>query len=318
MSAAPRLDPTLEREARARALIATVMREGRPFEAECPLVFGGLLEGEPPGRVVSLAEGGQVLSACAMLARDAVTPGGVHRVGLIGWVVTDPAARGRGLASKVLEAAERELASDGCELALLWADDPEFYRRRGYTEIGAELDVELEPAALDRFPSWPTVRPLDPARDAQPTLELLAAMPAHLRRTPAEHSALLGVPGMRAEVALGDDGRVVAYACEGRGEDLVGVIHEWAGDPRAVLALQARAARRVHARGQRAFAIGPGPTHAVCAAWFELGLAPVPGLLGMAKPLSPDLPDAAQWCPPRRFEAEAPGVGLFCWGLDSI
>lgn len=318
MSAAPRLDPTLEREARARALIARVMREGRPFEAECPLVFGGLLDGEPPGRVVSLADGGQVLSACAMLARDAVTPVGVHRVGLIGWVVTDPAARGRGLASKVLDAAERALAADGCELVLLWADDPEFYRRRGYTEIGAELDVELLPEVLDRFPNWAATRPLDPARDAESTLELLAAMPAHLRRTTAEHRALLGVPGMRAEVALDEDGRVVAYACEGRGEDLVGVVHEWAGDPRAVLALQARAARRVHARGQRAFAIGPGPTHPVCAAWTELGLTPVPGLLGMAKPLTPELPDLAQWCPPRRFDAETPGAGLFCWGLDSI
>ena len=60
-------------------------------------------------------------------------------------VATDPDHRGRGHAGRVLQQAEHLLAEQGCVLALLWADDPDFYRRRGWSEAGSEVDFVIEP-----------------------------------------------------------------------------------------------------------------------------------------------------------------------------
>ncbi|MEO0650412.1 MAG: GNAT family N-acetyltransferase, partial [Planctomycetota bacterium] len=310
---------TQPRASAARALIERVMRDGQSAAAESPLIFGGA-HGRPSGRLVSLAQGERVLSACAILVRDAQLASGARlRLGLIGWVATDPAARRRGLASQVLTAAEAELAAAGCELALLWADDPEFYRRRGYLDLGTERDLALDASSLRRLPAWEgpgrATRALDPQADAGATLGLYRGQPAHVRRTLTEHAALLGANRMRGRVAT-QDGAAVAYALEGRGGDLQGVVHEWSGDPEAVLGLQRELAGAALERGERAFVIGPGHEHPVCAAWEALDLAPTLGTLGMGRGLgASDRPSPSALHPPRA--AEVSRRGLFLWGLDS-
>jgi hypothetical protein len=169
---------------------------------------------------------------------------------------------------------------------------------------------------LSRLPADVAGRPLDPERDAAATLRLYRAHPARAERRLAEHAALLATPGLRARVALAGE-EVVAYACEGRGEDLQGVVHEWAGEPEAVLGLQRRLAESVLARGEPAFAIGPDAEHPVCRAWLARGLRPRAGVLGMGRSLVEGRA-APRLCPVGFDDGRSPLSGLFLWGLDSI
>jgi hypothetical protein len=153
------------------------------------------------------------------------------RLGLVGAVSTDPAWRRRGLGTRLLEAAERELREAGCLAALLWAGDEDFYRRRGWTPIGVELDGFLPRAALDSLPSprrvGGAVREAD-ASDAAAIHALYLSHRSRVERTAEETLALLGCAGMRTLV-LEVGARVAAYACLGRGRDFPGVVHEWGG-----------------------------------------------------------------------------------------
>lgn len=316
-----------------RALIEAVMRGGASVAAECPLVFEGPLGAARQGRLVALAEGGRPRSACAILPRDCVVGDRRLRLGLIGYVVTAPEARGRGLARRVLAAAEDALRARGCVASLLWPDDAAFYERLGYRAVGAELDFELDPASLSALPRWAAVRPLDPRADADAVHALAMERPIRVERTVEETRALLATPGVDGRVALRGD-RVVAFACAGKGHDLPGVIHEWAGETLAVLGLAAELAATQHRAGRRAFLFAPYADLPVARGLSDLGVAAAPGVLGMGRLLDPDGarralgPDAARadadglldalLPTPERSTADHPYGALFAWGLDSI
>lgn len=215
----------------ARKLIESVHAERRSIAAEYPLVF----DDDFPGRLVALGESGAVHSACAVLPREFLVDGLRVRGGLIGSVVTDPAHRGQGLATRNLVAAEAELQSEGCAFALLWAEDPAFYLARGYCPVGAEEDFVLPAHIARALPEPSGARRLRP-EDEGFVHALYAAHPTRLERTPAETAALLACPEMTTLV-LERDGEPVAYACRGRGRDLTDAIHEWGGPVDDVLAL---------------------------------------------------------------------------------
>ena len=221
---------------------------------EYPLVF----EPRFGGRTVELEREGAVRSACTVLARDFRVAGRRLRVGLIGSVATDPAWRGRGLATELLAKAEAELRTQGCLFALLWAEDPAFYLARGYTPFGAEDDYLLVNELIPLLPEPTGVRAL--AQGDVPFLrELHARHAAHVERSEAEFAALLATPGMTVLVreraaAPGHPALPVAYACLGKGRDLTDTIHDWAGATDDVLAL-------VRAHLERRFA--PGETGAL-------------------------------------------------------
>lgn len=221
---------------------------------EYPLVFDARFG----GRSIVLERDGAVRSACTLLARDFRVAGRRLRVGLIGSVATDPAWRGRGLATELLTRAEAELRAQGCLFALLWAEDPAFYMARGYAPFGAEDDYLLVSEMVPLLPEATGVRPLAPG-DVPFLRRLHADHPAHVERSEAEFAALLEIPGMVVLVreraaAPGHPALPVAYACLGKGRDLADTIHDWAGATDDVLAL-------VRAHLERRF--GPGETGAL-------------------------------------------------------
>lgn len=221
---------------------------------EYPLVFDARFT----GRTVELERDGAVRSACAVLVRDFRVSGRRLRVGLIGSVATDPAWRGRGLATELLVKAEAELRAQGCLFALLWAEDPAFYLARGYAPFGAEDDYLLVNEMIPLLPEPSGVRPLA-AGDVPFLQKLHAQHAAHVERSEAEFAALLATPGMSVLVreraaAPGHPPLPVAYACLGKGRDLADTIHDWAGATEDVLAL-------VRAHLERRF--GPGETGAL-------------------------------------------------------
>ena len=269
----------LERSLAAQHLMASVMRAGAPLIEEYPLVFGR----EAPGRVALIeAASGRALSACALLARDFVVGSRRLRAGLIGSVATDPSCRGRGLASRVLQRAQQELARDGCLFVLLWAEDPAFYQARGYRSIGRELDFFVPPGRRPSFPTSAGVR-LATAADVPEIHRLYSRHPSRVERTPAEMGALLAVPGMQVLVQE-QAGRLQAYSCRGRGADLKGVVHEWGGAVEAVLACIGAHLEREQPGERRELVVFAAPDSAELAAGLRrAGMACASGVLGMAR-----------------------------------
>lgn len=275
------------------ALMTEVLRAGGDLASEYPLVFG---EGAP-GRVLALEEAGVVRSACAVLERVLVHPGGRTRVGMIGSVSTHPKARGRGFATHLLEYAEGVLREAGCEHAMLWADDPKFYGRRGYALDGEETDFLIDRVPQARQTPGVEVRAMD-ASDCDAIHALYAAHASRVDRTPEETARSLGCPGMRVLLAT-CGGETLAYVCFGRGGDLAGVAHEWGGAPEGVLACLAE----LLIGAEPIFLMAPGVPGSMGAALDACGALRVQGRLGMTKPLG---------------ERSALPPGAFVWGLDSI
>src|SRR6185503_19787636 len=192
--------------------------------AEQPLAFGA-------GETIEIVEEGEVRAACVVLVREFELGARRVRAGLIGSVATDPAWRRRGLATRLLQHAEQTLAARGCVFALLWADDPSFYLKRGYAPGGVENDYLLVAELAAACPAPGGVRELC-AGDEAFVQRLYEQHPARVARTLAETRALLGVQGLRTLVrertsAPAHPPQVVAYACLGRGHDLADTIHEW-------------------------------------------------------------------------------------------
>ncbi|MDP6837750.1 MAG: GNAT family N-acetyltransferase, partial [Planctomycetota bacterium] len=226
-------------------------------------------------------EGGVTLSACGIQTRELVVPGERLRVGLIGSVATDPAARGQGLAGHVLTRAEQVLRGRACLFSLLWADDPAFYEPRGYRLVGRETDFVIDPARRELLPLAHGVRAATP-RDRDAIHELYSAHPARVDRSPEETRTLLSSPGM-VVLVRGMPGAVTAYLCLGRGDDLQGVIHEWGGPSQDVLALVG-ACLDDHLHGAQVLFLMAGPGERNLKNTLDaLGFESAEGCLGMAR-----------------------------------
>ena len=274
-------------------MMTPVLRPGGDLTAEYPLVF----DENGPGELYAFLEGEQVLSACAVLERELLHPGGRTLAGFIGSVSTHPEARGRGLATRLLSEVEGALSARGCEHAMLWADDPGFYARRGYSLDGAETDF-----LVDRVPSGLldpeiNVRPLS-GGDEERVHELYAWHGARVERTALETRRLLACPEMRVLVAKRGH-EIEAYVCFGRGAELAGVVHEWGGSPEGVLACLSVLLER----SDSLFVMAPGEPGPMGELLDSCGAIRAAGRLGMTKPLGGE---------------RALPAGVFVWGLDSI
>jgi GNAT superfamily N-acetyltransferase len=259
----------------------------RTLAAEYPLVFDAHFAGE----TVELVEQGEVRAACALLVREFRIGAHTVRGGLIGSVATDPAWRQRGLATRLLVRAEETLRARGCLFALLWAEDPGFYLKRGYAPFGTECDYLLVSELALVLPEPSGVREL--CAGDEPFLHRLHERHVQrVERSPEETRALLGVPGMLTLVrersgAPTHPPQPVAYACLGRGRDLADAIHDWAGEPEDVLALlRAHLERRFPARETGAlFLMAPPSAGELGYRLLKLGAVSKRGILGLGKVL---------------------------------
>jgi hypothetical protein len=208
---------------------------------------------------------------------------------MIGSVSADPAWRRRGLGTEVLLRAEQRLRDQGCVLALLWAESPDFYLRRGYAPCGMENDFVLPAERAAALPEPSGVRELR-ASDAPHLLRLYAAHGTRVERTLAEMQELLAVPGMVTLVreraaAPGQPVLPQAYACLGRGRDLPDSIHEWAGASEDVLSLLRAHLERRYPDGAAGalFLLGPPAASDLAYRLTRLGVSSRRGILGLGR-----------------------------------
>ncbi len=268
-------------------LTMRVMRSGRPIAAEQPLAFDPAFGAEH----LVIERDGAVVSSVVTLLRTLVVGEQEVQVGLIGSVVTDEAHRGQGLATELLARAEAQLKQSGAVLALLWADEREFYAARGYVPIGTELDYSVPRALAEYLPPTDRVRMAGPA-DWPVLHALYEGHPERVQRSLEETGALLAGPDVHALVFDGPQG-IDGYAIEGRGEDLGGIVHEWGGRAESVLTCLGAHLDRLPEGQESLWWMVPPSQVELQGLMNEAGVEGVLGVLGMGKLL--DAECLARW-----------------------
>lgn len=200
-------------------------------------------------------------------------------LGMIGMVYTDPDFRGRGAASLALDQALAQLKERGIPLAILWSDLDAFYNRLGFDRAGVENFYLLSSAQCqlasrsdcDRV----TVRPVAET-DWQDLEHLYAGKPSRHLRPAGELARLAAAPDCETLVAI-QGGVLTAYASMGRGDDLTGVVHEWAGDGDGLVACLLR-----FTQTRDEVTLLEGPVHEAATRPLRItGTRPHPGTLGL-------------------------------------
>jgi predicted N-acetyltransferase YhbS len=223
----------------------------------------------------------------------------------IGLVTTARERRGHGLASCVVRACIEHARAEGAELALLFAAERDLYRRLGFVPAGRERVSTLEGSRP--APSDGKVRIAD-ARDAAQLLPILAQHQLRVERSVHEFEELLAIPGAHTYV-LERQGRPIAYCVEGKGRDLRGFIHEWAGAASAVAELLGAVSERLP---RTLYLLSP-----------EAEPAPLPGqstiqALAQIQILRPERFGGSDAVRIFGDPQAQPRVPVYLWGLDSV
>lgn len=239
---------------------------------------------------------GEALASCAA-ARIATlrvgAEGQVVPIALIGAVASDPAWRGKGLASRCVQVAVDWAMAHGAEAALLWSSELEMYERLGFRLAGSQhlLSIGDLPQPLMSSDQNPVPR--------------TGWVPGLFRRLQARKEGLLLGPADRTWIQdhrnvewlwRGSPELPEAFVAIGKGIDLSGIIHEWGGDPDAVRSLL------LHLKRSRPDLRVLGSPEGLA----RIGFVPSgsPEALCLAQPLRPE---ADSWIQEGRF---------WLWGLD--
>jgi N-acetylglutamate synthase-like GNAT family acetyltransferase len=183
-----------------------------------------------------IEKNGRVVTHAALKPLIIKTPHMIFKVGAVGSVVTDPSYRRQGLSSEVLLQCLDEAENQDCDLAILWSDLHNFYRKFGF-----------EPASYEEHFSItkPLTNPVSGTQGTLPSLKFLTSNsvdPEALLRVYNKHSitsvrtledikGYLLIPNTELYTAWDPQThQLKAYAVIGKGADLQGFAHEWGGD----------------------------------------------------------------------------------------
>lgn len=310
----------------ALALLARVHTypSGAAYRAEYPGVFEGT------GRLWVYRDGdaGPVLSCAAAVPGRLDGGEAPLSVARVGSVATAPEARGRGLASTLLSEIHDHLRASGAALAWLWAERPGLYGKLGYAPVGSSWLIPAPVAAPPGLRPGLVVRRW---REGDPLV------PHHhgprLAREGTLTHALLTMPGVEGWVGE-RGGEIVAHAVLGKGRDMQGIVHDWAGgveDLRVLL----HTIQGAHPEGIALLAPAAHPLlptlraggMALPVVWMAtLDRGALIGWargLGVEGPLEELAEGPLLWRifgePPQGRTVGAPGaLPFFVWGLDSL
>jgi GNAT superfamily N-acetyltransferase len=263
---APRAPSPAERSRLLDWLDDGLRRGERRLEAEYPLALGA-----GAGAVQRVVFDGEAPVAHALLQSvEVLARGRALRVGLVGSVYSDPAQRGRGFAQACVRACVDEARAQGLALVLLWSELAGFYARLGFAPCGRDTLLGVDGGLLGRANGGESLAVSAPAPAEFAALEALyARKPVRVHRTAGALARLAAAPET-VLLAARRAGTAVAYAALGRGDDFRGVVHEWAGEGRGVLACLGELVRR---HGPLRMLAGPEPE------------PPVPALVAAGAPL---------------------------------
>lgn len=182
-----------------------------------------------------ISEGDRVLSHAVLKPLIVKSPYVMFKVGAIGSVVTDENHRGRGLSTKIIQDCLKSASEQQCDIAILWTDQFDFYRKMNFELAGSEVSFVIEEnfeanAAGLKMMSDNKVSPDSIHR-------LYSTHTVSSVRTIEETRKFMQIPQTKVYTAWEANGQLAAYAIEGKGVDLGGYIHEWGGQTSKLMAL---------------------------------------------------------------------------------
>lgn len=202
-----------------------------PIEAEYPTALC-------PNNIHNMriiATESQVLSHAVLRPLIIKSPQAILKVGAIGSVVTDSSHRNKGLSTQILNGCVEEAQKQECDIAILWTNLYDFYRKLGFELAGSEVSF-----VLDKIFSPPRVDltfKLSSQVSAEAIHRLYSQHSVSSIRNAEEIRRFLKIPNSRVYTAWDQQGMLAAYAVEGKGADLTGYVHEWGGSVSALMSL---------------------------------------------------------------------------------
>jgi GNAT superfamily N-acetyltransferase len=228
-----------------------------------------------------MTENDEILSHAVVRPLVVKTPVGIFKVACIGSVVTDPSFRNQGLSQKVIEDCMATAAQQECEIAILWTNLFEFYRKFGFELAGSEISFLINrempvPSTHIKIMKGNKV-------DPEAILKTYNKHTVCSVRTVDDIRKYLAIPKSNVYTAWGADGQLQAYAIEGKGADLQAYIHEWGGSVPALLPLL-----NYMFRDQKRPLTLIVPQHSghLAEKLRQFSITEVPGFLGMVKILN--------------------------------
>ncbi|HYX39877.1 MAG TPA: GNAT family N-acetyltransferase [Oligoflexus sp.] len=277
-----------------------------PIEQEYPIVLA------PEGQSFSYCHDfqNQLCSHANLWPRKAINALGQDQflIGLVGNVATDPRFRGHGHMRSLLTAVEEVALQNHMQALFLWSDLTSFYQKLGFVSVGQEYHFHfLESRSSGKARTAARLVRMDLQGLTDDVLkQLLSLRPKvgmTLERSLAEFRRMLEIPWIDLYVAY-ETADIVAFAIQGKGYDMMGVIHEWGCTDAAFLLDLVHFVRRDKDLAQ-CMLLTPGELKP---AWHQEILAQASAVEAVPMALMRILKEGR----------ESELAQLFIWGLDSI
>lgn len=173
---------------------------------------------------------GQPVTHAAIRPTIVKTPHIIFKVAAIGSVVTNPAFRGQGLSSAVINECLDESEKQECDFAILWTNLHDFYRKLGFELAGFEEYFQIQnPLPMSKNSATHLTFMNTKQIDPEALLKVYTRHTIHSIRNAEEIRKYLNIPNTQVYTAWNQNQQLVAYAIEGKGADLGGFVHEWGG-----------------------------------------------------------------------------------------
>lgn len=159
----------------------------------------------------------------------------ICNVGLIGNIATKKEYRGLGFIKCLMQACEQKAIEADLSMLILWSHLEEFYQKFGFSAFGKEFRFYLKPhliPAVDQVVFRLEEEDID-ARMSE-HLKNLRLPSFSLERSHQEFAILLSIPDT-VLLSYCENGLPRGYVIIGKGQDMVGVIHEWGADSPEIL-----------------------------------------------------------------------------------
>ncbi len=222
------MEPRIPTDAEVIQLLDFLNKNLRPqsdwsIADEYPLVFG------PNNRtnLRVLVDQGKVVAHAAIKYHLIKNVLGLFKVAAIGSVVTDNQFRNQGYSQSILQNCLDSAEQSGADFAVLWTDLFDFYRKLDFELAGQEVSFVIDKNLSElkgnlKFLNTPQV-----SADAVSKLYLQHTVGSIRSLEEIKHH--LKIPNSRVYTAWDSENNICAYAVEGKGADLDGYVHEWAG-----------------------------------------------------------------------------------------
>ncbi|MCB0357116.1 MAG: GNAT family N-acetyltransferase [Bdellovibrionales bacterium] len=206
-------------------------KEGWSIVNEYPLA----LDNSNLHNIRIIEKDGKIVSHAVIKNLLIKTPIAIFRVAAIGSVVTSPEFRQQGYSQLIVKDCLKLAHDQGADIAILWTDIYDFYRKFGFELAGSETALIFNSPLNSEISN---LRYLQSNKvDPHALLRLYSQHSVGSLRNASDIDRYLKIPNSHLYTAWDSENQLQAYAVEGRGADLSNYLHEWGGSVSKLLAL---------------------------------------------------------------------------------